>query len=262
VLLRPDDGGVLAIGQQSHAWISGQLARAWGNERFPAPEPWEEVCLAAEQHDIAFASWDLEPTLNRETGLPHSFIEMPLTEHLGIWSTAPQRLLAQSRYAAVLVSMHGSRLYRRRNLEELDPEQAEAVRSYLRAQQRFREPLIASLEHDHPGGAWVKPPLLARNSQLVWIWDFFSLAICLDWAPRTAREAPGADGPVDIELSPGPRPRSAAVAPWPFGERGPLTVRCDARRLEGRYESERELHLALANVPWKRLEFEFVAGAI
>jgi hypothetical protein len=187
---------------------------------------------------------------------------MRLTEHLGIWSTAPQRLLAQSRYAAVLVSMHGSRLYRRRNLEELDPEQAEAVRSYLRAQQRFREPLIASLEHDHPGGAWVKPPLLARNSQLVWIWDFFSLAICLDWAPRTAREAPGADGPVDIELSPGPRPRSAAVAPWPFGERGPLTVRCDARRLEGRYESERELHLALANAPWKQLEFEFVAGAI
>jgi hypothetical protein len=43
VLLRDGDGDVLAIGQQSHAWISGQLARAWGNDRFPVPEPWEEV---------------------------------------------------------------------------------------------------------------------------------------------------------------------------------------------------------------------------
>ena len=30
VLLRADDEGVVAIGQASHAWLSGQLARAWG----------------------------------------------------------------------------------------------------------------------------------------------------------------------------------------------------------------------------------------
>jgi hypothetical protein len=240
---------VLAIGQQSHAWISGQLARAWGNERFDSPEPWEEVCLAAEQHDIAFAAWDLEPTLNQETGLPYSFIEMPLEQHLAIWSPAPRRLLAQSRYAALLVSMHGSRVYRRRNLERLEPAQAEAVREYLREQQRFREPLIASLEDDPASNAWVMPPLLARNSQLVWTWDFLSLAICLDWAPRTAKGVPTGDGAVDIEIAPGPRRRTAILDPWPFGERA-LQVRCDARRLEGELE----------RAPWERLEFEFLAG--
>lgn len=240
---------MLAIGQQSHAWISGQLARAWGNERFDAPEPWEEVCLAAEQHDIAFAAWDLEPPLNEETGLPYSFIEMPLEQHLAIWAPAPRRLLAQSRYAALLVSMHGSRLYRRRNLERLEPAQAEAVREYLREQQRFREPLIASLEDEPASNAWVMPPLLARNSQLVWTWDFLSLVICLDWAPRTAKEVPTGDGAVDIEIASGPRPRTAILDPWPFGERA-LRVRCDARKLEGELE----------RASWERLEFEFLAG--
>ncbi len=33
VLIRDD----LVIGQPAHAWVSGQLARAWGNEAFPAP---------------------------------------------------------------------------------------------------------------------------------------------------------------------------------------------------------------------------------
>ena len=119
MLLRNDRGGVLAIGQTSHAWISGQLARAWGNARFPAPEPRDEVCLAAEQHDIGMAQWDLEPTGNPNTGLPYSFMEMPLTEHLGLWSAAPRRLLTQSRYAALLVSMHGARLYARRDQDAL-----------------------------------------------------------------------------------------------------------------------------------------------
>ena len=83
MLLRSEGPSVLAIPQQSHAWISGQLARVWGNDRFPSPEPWEEVCLAAEQHDIGMAGWDRDPTFNPETGLPYSFLEMPLEVHLG-----------------------------------------------------------------------------------------------------------------------------------------------------------------------------------
>jgi len=141
------------------------------------------------------------------------------------------------------------------------PARLDPVRAYLRAQQRFREPLIASLEDDPATVAWVTPPLLARNSQLVWTWDFLSLVVCLNWAPRTAREAPSADGAVDLEIAPGPRTASAILAPWPFDEPGSLTVRCDARRLEGRFDSEGELRLALAHAPWERLEFDLLAGA-
>lgn len=257
MLLRTEGPGVLAIAQQSHAWISGQLSRAWGNDLFPSPEPWEEVCLAAEQHDIGMATWDLEPTLNSETGLPHSFVEMPLEVHLGLWSSAPHRLLAQSRYAALLVSMHGARLYRRRDLDNLPAEQAGAVRSYLAAQTSFQRRLMESLEQDPVTKPWVDAPQLERNSQLVWTWDFLSLVICLDWAPRTARAAPCTDGARDIEIAPGPRPRTAVLDPWPFSAPA-LAVRCDARLLEHRFDSERELRAELSRAPWFRVEFEFL----
>ena len=105
MLLREEPDGVVTIGQPAHAWVSGQLARAWGNERFGEVAPWEEVCLGAEQHDLGMTDWELEPTLNSATGLPHSFIEMPLEAHLRVWSAAPWRMLRQSRYAALLVSI-------------------------------------------------------------------------------------------------------------------------------------------------------------
>ena len=85
MLVLPDADGALCIGQASHAWISGQMARAW-KEPF---EPYEEVCLAAEQHDVGMAEWDLAPTLNPETGLPHGFTEMPFEVHSALWREAP-----------------------------------------------------------------------------------------------------------------------------------------------------------------------------
>jgi len=215
------------------------------------------VCLAAEQHDIGMAAWDLEPTLNPETGLPHSFLEMPLEVHLGLWDAAPRRLLVQSRYAALLVSMHGSRLYRRRNLDKLEAAQAEAVRSYLERQRAFREWLIASLAKDPLSAPWVEMPALERNSQLVWIWDFLSLAVCLDWAPRTARDAPTLDGAVDIEIGPGPRPRTLTLDPWPF-RAGAVDVRCEGRRLGRRLESEQQLAAALRRSGGEVAQFEFL----
>jgi len=257
MLLRSEGPSVLAIPQQSHAWISGQLARAWGNDRFPPPEPWEEVCLAAEQHDIGMAGWDRDPTFNPETGLPYSFLELPLEVHLGLWDAAPQRLLVQSRYAALLVSMHGARLYGRRNLEQLAPEQADAVRSYLERQQALQRGLIEALSTDSVSRPWVGDQTLQRNSQLVWTWDFLSLAVCLDWAGRTARDVPTARDAVDIEIERGPRPGTLALDPWPFRAHA-ISVRCDGRRLAGRLESAQELAAALGVAGGEVIEFEFL----
>jgi hypothetical protein len=247
MVLRDEDDRVLAIGQASHAWISGQLARSWGNERFPRPEPYEEVCLAAEQHDVGMAMWDLDPVRNPESGLPYSFMEMPLPVHLALWTAAPERLLTQSRLAAVLVSMHGWRLYRRRKLDELPSDQAASVRAYLDTQRRFRERLAGGFEED----------TLQRASQLIWTWDFLSLAICLDWSGRTARDVPTVEGATDIEIT-GVGERRIGLEPWPF-ESDTLTVRCEARRLEGRYETDEALRAALSSASWETLELELLA---
>jgi hypothetical protein len=238
---------VLAIGQQSHAWVSGQLARVWGNERFGTVEPWEEVCLAAEQHDVGWAPVDLEPPLNPETGLPRTFMEMSLDVHLPIWTRGPRDLLTQSAYAALLVSMHGWRLYERRDLERASPEDAAAIRAFLADRGSFHDSLIDRLQPD--------AEQLERNSLLIWTWDYLSLALCHGWSPATAKSAPAADRLVDLQITHTEPGGPVQIDPWPFSV-DVVRVRCEGRRLEGRFGSEQELHKALARLPLETLELE------
>lgn len=191
MVLRHDDRGVIAIGQPSHAWVSGQLARNWGNAWFGSVAPREEVCLAAEQHDIGMADWDLTPTRNPATGLPYSFTEMPLDNHVECWRAGPRRLLSQSRYASLLTARHGRRLYELRKLDELGDRDA------------------------------------------------------------------ATDGQVDVALDVGVRPDQLTLHPWPFAP-ATLTVRCEGRRLQGRFDSDDALQIGLERAPWETVEFELV----
>ena len=226
MLLRPDGDATICIGQPAHAFVSGQLAAAWQ----PRPEPFEEVVLAATQHDAGMADWDAAPELNPETGLPRSFMQMSLDTHLRLWTHAPQRVLPQSRYAALLVSMHGTALYEMRDLSKLDESAADAVRRYLGEQRELQLHLGAGLDQDE----------LRRNQQLVWAWDFFSLGLCLGWDDASVN---------DLTLY------SDTIEPWPFAEDA-IALHTDGRRLEGGYASEEELHAALAEAPWVTLTFE------
>ncbi len=253
MLLRELQDGWLAIAQPSHAWLSGQLARAWGNERFGPVSPAEEVFLAAEQHDIGMGAWDMAPDLDPRTGLPYAFMELPLAVHLAQWRDGPRRVLGQSRYSGLLVSMHGARLYRRRDLDRLAPEEAEDVRDYLSEQEGLQARVRRALG---------EPPEeeIARNSQLIWIWDYLSLALCLGWAPCTAHDVPTATGPVEMEIRPTGQGLTHSVRPWPFGAGGPVTVRCEARRLQRPYSSEAEMRAGLEAAPWETLAFALVPG--
>jgi hypothetical protein len=224
MLLRRDADDVIVIGQPAHAWLSGQLARAWT----PAPEPWEEVCLAAEQHDLGMAEWDRAPKLNPETGLPRSFMEVELEDHLEIWRRAAPLVLQQSRYAALLVSMHGTALYERFRSAE-DPR----VRAFLDGQRELQQRLMAGFDEEQ----------VRRNQQLVWTWDSLSLGLLLDWSPFEVGGIHVEDGTLD---------------PWPFGAPR-LTVRCEGRRLTGTFADEAAMRAALDAAPWVALEFALCA---
>ncbi len=254
MVLRKDEHGVIAIGQPSHAWLSGQLARAWGNQRFGAVDPLEEVCLAAEQHDIGMAAWDLAPALNPDTGLPQSFIEMALPTHMLLWRLGPRRVVPQSRYAALLVSMHGARLYERRDLDKLPTEHADAVRAFLGEQREFQDRLLRSLRADPATAAAAAPSAVARNSDLVWIWDHLSLALCLDWAPQRLPGVPTLDGAAELQLT-AAEEGGLRLDPWPFAANA-VTVRCEGKRLTERVESDQSLQEALASAPWETVRFE------
>ncbi|MDQ4071983.1 MAG: DUF3891 family protein [Actinomycetota bacterium] len=252
MLILPEGHGLLAVGQASHAWLSGQLARAWGNARFAAPEPREEVCLAAEQHDVGMSEWDLAPKLDAATGRPQSFMEMALEDHLRLWSAAPARLLTQSRYASLLVSMHGCALYERRDLARMEAPQADAVRAYLARERARQERLIELLGADRTE--------VSRNARLVFAWDGLSLALCLRWSDHVAADVPAAGQAVeDVRLQPlaGAAGARFAVDPWPFAG-AEVAVRCEGRQLPGHFRTEEELRSALADAEQVTLEFALV----
>jgi len=249
VLLRPDGDEVIAIGQPAHAWLSGQLARAWGNARFGPVEPWEETCLAAEQHDAGMAAWERRPTLNPRTGLPRSFMELELDDHLEIWWSAAPLVLTQSRYAALLVSLHGSALYERRDLSRLEPADVERVEAFLAGQRELQTWLLADLRAD--------PPSVRRNQRLVWTWDSLSLGLLLGWAPFELSAVPAADGVVDIAVQGDPG-GATTLDPWPFAT-SRLTVRCEGRRLAGRFDDEAAMRDALSAAPGLTIEIDLAA---
>ena len=249
MLIRPEGRDVLAIGQASHAWLSGQLARAWGNDRFDPPDPREEVSLAAEQHDIGMSEWDLTPRLDPVVGRPQSFMEMALEDHLRLWSAAPAKLLSQSRYAALLVSMHGCALYERRDLARMALPEAEAVRAYLARERARQERLVELLGADRAQ--------LGRNQRLVFAWDGLSLGLCLGWSDHVAADVPAAgDAVSDVRLEPLGAEAAGrfVVDPWPFSA-AEVTVHCEGRRLAARYGTEEELHAALQRAPAVALVF-------
>ncbi len=267
MVLRHDANGVLAVGQASHAWLCGQLARAWGNEEFGAVHPLDEVALGAEQHDVGMARWDLSPVRNPETGVPQSFMEMGAEVNAGLWSAGPERLVTQSRYGALLAIMHGHRLYGRFDLDAAAPAEVAAVGGFLEHAAQLESSLLSSLRADPATAPYATPELVARNSQLLWIWDLISLALLLDWAPLRLEAVPtAAGGAVDVAMearerdgSPGGGRPGASLDPWPFSTPS-VRLHCEGRRLVHGFDSDAALARGLAQAPWETVEFELVAA--
>jgi hypothetical protein len=247
VLVRLDQDGALAIGQLSHAWLSGQLAREWGNERFGAPEPREEIVLGAQQHDIGWAMFDREPPFNPDSGLPRNFLEITAEEHLAIWGSAPDRLLSQSLHAALVVSLHGCSLSELRARSGAD---AAALRAHIDRERARQAQLCASLG--------VTESQAQRTRRQMWTWDGLSLALCNGWRPFIAREVPTNGGLIDLELRDG-EDGAWTLDPWPFAAER-VEVRCEARRLQARYEDESTMRRAFERPVPVTLKFLLVAA--
>jgi hypothetical protein len=237
VLHRETQNGTVVIGQPAHAWVSGQLARAWA-----APfDPREEVCLAAEQHDIAWTTWERAPELDPETGLPYTFSALPRLRRLELWSGAAALLLPQSRYAALLVSLHGTLLVERFPPGGGDDVQR-ALAAYLEQEHAFQARVLETLRGDPRYGAHATPEAVERNRDLVFDWDGLSLALLhgVEGEKRAGGRQLAAVGG---------DPARVAVSPWPFGDEQ-VTVACEGRVLAGRFSDARELRRGLAKAPW------------
>ncbi|HEY3320547.1 MAG TPA: DUF3891 family protein [Planctomycetota bacterium] len=254
---REDPNGLIVITQLAHAWISGQLSRAWGNSEFGLVTPQTEVNFAAEQHDLGWLEWEREPTLNPKTGRPYTFMELPVSIHTHLWGLAgPMALVQGGRYAALLVSLHGSGLYTRRERKDGD-EDAKLVREFIANSRAFEAEQTALLQDDKAYVPFLAPEVLARNRRLIAVWDFLSLLLCMNLkAPRPLERVPTANGETAITVAPlNGEGTHVSLAPWPFRESS-LTLVCEGRRLPETFTDEHAMRQALCAAPPVTIKFE------
>lgn len=245
MLFRGDGETVIAIPQPSHAWLAGQLARAWGNERYPPPAPREEVCLGATIHDIAWLRWESQPTLNPETGLPHAFLELPIAVRTRDWSQGVRAALAFGRYPGLIVSLHTNTIYSwLLDVEVISPSDMALIRDLLAEQHALQVRLCQALAADPRYAAHATPEALERNRVIVGAVDRMSLAIC--WGVDECQtHIPVGDFTLrapqhDLER--------LTLEPWPFAA-DRVEVACEGCRLSGRFNDELQMRAAIAEAP-------------
>ncbi len=209
----------LAISQPMHAWVSGQLLRAWADDFHPA------LALAAEQHDIAWLDWETAPSFDAATGRPHLFRDVGAAIHAPMWARGVDRALAAwGSRVALLVSRHGGVIYTRfTDRHRLSAADAEAASHYLRRQ----APLEAAWSRE----LGLSDDRLAHESSLIAFVDTMSLALCGELAAPldlTVQDGTGSRREFHLRAS-GPA-GEFTLTPWPF--RDPeLVVTGEARPL-------------------------------
>lgn len=252
MLHRQDPAGLIVITQPTHAWVAGCLARAWGNEYFGSFAPKEEVCLGAEQHDIGWLLWENMPTLNPNTGYPHSFMEVPTEVHVNIWSGAKQLALPLGRYVALLVSLHGTGLYERfRGWQNSPKSTQEEVQEFLAQEKAFQQKLTTNLQEEPYYAPYATSETLQRNRSLVAVWDSLSLALCMGLRKEQHFDrVPTADGETTLTITPANDDMTyIKVNPWSFGQ-SQVKLVFEGRLLREQFTNETAMRTALANAEW------------
>jgi Protein of unknown function (DUF3891) len=237
MLFRDQPSGALAISQLTHAWISGQILRAWDGSLS------ETLLLAAEQHDVGWMDWETEPTFNTETGRPHLFREIGASTHAPMWSHGVRRAVgAWGTHVALLISRHGGVIYRRyTDRHRVNAADAAAAQNYLISQ--------APIETAWAQALGLEAAALETETALLAFSDTLSLALCGELKTPLDVEAPGRDGNArTIRIAERPQRSFDFVAtPWPFRS-SELVVEGEARPLPatGRFADEGAMRTWLA----------------
>jgi hypothetical protein len=233
---------VIAISQTAHAWVSGQLARQWDNERFPSFAPIEPLCYAAEQHDRGFLDWEHQPTLNPKSGLPHTFENIPLSLHVELRKKSILELRAISLYAALVTSLYFARVVGKQNPVE-DHEDRQRIAEFLQEQKALQRNLLSSLRKDPYLRLACSDRAIEYNQKLLAAWDQLSVQLCRSPDSKfSVDDVPTALGKsCKLLVSPvNPNSREVRLEPWPFSKpRVELT--CEGHVLDRRFTSEADL---------------------
>jgi hypothetical protein len=245
MILRTLGGRLLVVRQTDHMALSGELAAAWGNDRFARPEPFGPLVTAAAEHDAGWADWEAAPTVDPATRRPYQFTDLPVAEHLAFYQRGVNAVAARDAHAGLLVNLHCQGLYNQRfgwapemTMRRLAPDQEAAVRRAIAA--------LQAQERDLGRRVRIDVPALWEQYDLLQVYDLLSLILCMP--PVRERIV----GPLTVQ--PGGE-EAVIVDPWPFRD-ATLTVRVAGRLIADRdYADDDDLQRELAEAEAATLRY-------
>jgi hypothetical protein len=219
VIVASDDRGLRLVRQVDHQAQCGAIARAWGNDMFARPDPWEPLVEVAECHDEGWRHQDAMPALDA-SGRPVNFRDLDRAIHAPMYESGISEAAVRGARVGLLASMHGQGLYEKRM--GLDgPRPSRDARpmlelAFLRDQERLQAELRTYLDDDPDLDTWAW-----ASYRLLQAWDVLSLYLCWTGVLRSERwslpQVPRVPGDPGIALSVRARnARTCIVAPWPF----------------------------------------------
>jgi len=264
LIIQEQGDQLLLIRQTDHAFLAGFLAKEWGNEEFPRPEPFASFCLAAAEHDNGWTEWELEPTLDSRTRTPNTFMSIPTEEHIALYQRGIERLVKVDHYAALLVSLHCAGLYDRAratmpgfSAKYVKASETTLVTDFvqrLRLQQlRLKTDLRASAATKD----FVMEDVLKANFERLEALDRLSLHFCMNPRENCVIDAvpqDNAGNEVDLDLR-GEGENVLTLEPYPF-KREVLEVSILARRIPKRlYVDDMDFRKILAQAQYFGIKF-------
>lgn len=219
--------GRLAVMMHEHTALSGQFARAFGNDRFEPAQPAELVTYVVSHHDAGWAAFDRDPVTDVASGLPYNLIETPAQHITRTSALSPAFNERHHPYCGLLSSMHSWGLYNGRYgisnmvlIDRIPPQDRPLADTMLDAELARQQRLKAELANDPDAAAWLDERHVFQNYKQLQFFDTLAL-----YFNRTHREARAeqtfthvprnADEDVAITIRP-QGPGVYALAPFPF----------------------------------------------
>jgi hypothetical protein len=225
----PDGEPRLVITMAEHTALAGQVARAFGNDRFGAVTPADEMFYIIDNHDAGWAELDGAAATDDRTGLPFNLVETPFEKIIVTSKASPEFNSRHHAYCGLLSSMHSWGLYNGRYglsshvlLDQLAEANRAAADRMLDGELERQDRLKAELARDPATAKWIDQDHLMQNYKQLQFCD--TLALYFNCKHEGAREAQtfehvpmdeGRDATITVEPLGGSRYR---VAPYPFAE--------------------------------------------
>jgi Protein of unknown function (DUF3891) len=172
----------LAIMMHEHTALSGQFARAFGNNRFEAAQPDELMCYVVSHHDEGWAEFDRDPVTDKSTGLPYNLVETP-AEYITVTSRrSPEFNERRHPYCGLLSSMHSWGLYNGRYglsnlvlIDRIPPQDRPLAVRMLDGEIERQKQLKAEIAKDPQAATWIEEKHLFQNYKQLQFFDTLAL---------------------------------------------------------------------------------------